>query len=312
MTAPAIGLVAGPGRRFDPVGGLARPARSDLSVVDVHNVGMNRFGGIARWYWVGTLVVLLALYLLVLGAVADTGNPNLVPTLLLLGALVVPLTFVTFARGWSGPQPVPASTLGAALLFGGVIGVVVAGVLEYDTMRALGALPMAAVGLIEESAKLAVAAVLLFVLRRRARHSETGSLGVGAGIVLGVAVGTGFAVLETMGYGFVALIQSGGNVGAVEQTLFLRGVMSPAGHAAWTGLTCWGLWLLATRPNARSGAAFAGLLVLAIVLHTCWDSIGTTISYLVVAVLSIGLLLIGLRQARRADLATAPPLGLAT
>jgi protease PrsW len=275
----------------------------------------------------------------VLAAVADTGNPNLVPTLLLLGALVVPLTFVTFARSWAGPQPVPIGTLSAAVLFGGVVGIVIAGVLEYDTLRALGTLPMAAVSLIEEGAKLAVAAVLLFVLRRRAhrlgrhhlaeaeagRHADAdpsisgpltsgtaraGSLGVGAGIVLGVAVGTGFAVLETMGYGFVALIQSGGNVGAVEQTLFIRGVMSPAGHAAWTGLSCWGLWLLAAHRSGRRYLAFVGLLALAIVLHTCWDSVGTTITYVVIAVVSIGLLLIGLRQARRTGPAVAPSMEL--
>jgi hypothetical protein len=86
---------------------------------------------VRRWAWIGTFVVGAALYLLVLAVLTDTDNPNLFPTMILLGALVVPLTFVTFA--------------------------------------------------------------------------------------------------------------SGGNVGAAEQTLFIRGLLSPAGHAAWTGLTCWGL-----------------------------------------------------------------------
>ena len=47
----------------------------------------------------------------------------------------------------------------------------------------------------------------------------------------------GFAALETMGYAFSALLSSQGNIGTVEETLFLRGLTAPAGHTAWTGLT---------------------------------------------------------------------------
>jgi protease PrsW len=246
-----------------------------------------------HWAWVLTLVVLLGLYWGTDAALVDTGNPNLVPSMLLLGSLVVPATFVSFARGWSGRQLVPASTLWNAVLVGGAVGVVVAGVVEYNTVRRLGELPMLGVGLIEEGTKLAVAAVFLVVLRRYTS--------MGAGILIGIAVGTGFAVLETMGYGFVTLIQSGGNVGSVEQTLFVRGVTSPAGHAAWTGLTCWGLWRFWHHPTGRRLLGFAGLFVVAVVLHATWDTIGTRSSYVVLAVLSLGLLFIALRQARRAD-----------
>lgn len=45
-----------------------------------------------------------------------------------------------------------------------------------------------------------------------------------------------------MGYAFVVLIASKGNIGAVEQTLLLRGLLSPAGHMAWTGLVCAAIW----------------------------------------------------------------------
>jgi hypothetical protein len=99
-----------------------------------------------RWAWVGTFVVGAGMYLMVLAVLADTRNPNLIPTMILLGALVVPLTFVTFAAGRSGRWLIDGQTLGGALLFGGVVGVVVAGLLEYDTLRKLGALPMIAVG----------------------------------------------------------------------------------------------------------------------------------------------------------------------
>jgi protease PrsW len=48
----------------------------------------------------------------------------------------------------------------------------------------------------------------------------------------------GFAALETMGYGFVTLLASRGNLALLEEALLARGLASPAGHAAWTGLVC--------------------------------------------------------------------------
>jgi RsiW-degrading membrane proteinase PrsW (M82 family) len=249
---------------------------------------------VRRWAWAGTFVVGTGLYLLVLGVLTDTGNPNLIPTMILLGALVVPLTFVTFAAGRSGRWLIDEQTLGGALLFGGVIGVVVAGLLEYDTLRKLGALPMIAVGLIEEAAKLVVPVILVVFARHRYRS-------VASGIVIGIAVGTGFAVLETMGYAFVALIQSGGSVGAAEQTLLIRGLLSPAGHASWTGLACWGLWRFAIEPSGKRFLGFVGMYALAVALHTAWDGIGGRVTYAVVGAISISLLLYGLKRAQRVD-----------
>jgi protease PrsW len=247
-----------------------------------------------RWAWVGTFVVGAGMYMLVLAVLADTRNPNLIPTMILLGALVVPLTFVTFAAGRSGHWLIDAQTLGGALLFGGVVGVVVAGLLEYDTLRRLGALPMIAVGLIEEAAKLVVPVILVVFARHRYPS-------VASGIVIGVAVGTGFAVLETMGYAFVALIASGGNIGAAEETLLIRGLLSPAGHAAWTGLACWGLWRFAIAPSGKRFLGFVGMYALAVALHTAWDGIGGVVTYAVVGAISISLLLVGLKRAQRVD-----------
>ncbi|MFC5261779.1 PrsW family intramembrane metalloprotease [Kribbella qitaiheensis] len=255
---------------------------------------------VRRWAWVGTFVIGAGLYLLVLAVLTETGNPNLFPTLILLGAMVVPLTFVTFAAGRSGRWLIDGPTLGISLLFGGVIGVVVAGLLEYDAMRRLGALPMLGVGLIEEAAKLIVPVILLVFFGHRYRHS------IGGGIVIGVAVGTGFAVLETMGYAFVALLQSDGSVGAAEETLFIRGLLAPAGHAAWTGLTCWGLWRFAVEPTGRRFLGFLGLYAVAVALHTTWDGIGGKVTYAIVGAISIGLLLFGLKRSQAIDAAATP------
>jgi RsiW-degrading membrane proteinase PrsW (M82 family) len=137
-----------------------------------------------------------------------------------------------------------------------------------------------------------------------------------SGITFGVAAGMGFAALETMGYAFVAFIQSGGNIGTLEETLLVRGLLSPAGHAAWTGLICATLW----RERARLGRpvinrAVVGAFALAVVLHALWDMFNslrgpTFVDWLGVELISLGIAIISLtlliRRVREAEQRSAP------
>ena len=246
-----------------------------------------------RWAWVGVLVVGLALYVVVLRTLVRTQNPNFVPALLLLGATVVPLAFLTFAQARTGRWQVPAAALVTAAFFGGVIGVVVAGTLEYDALRGLGALPMLFVALIEEAAKMIVPIILLFVLL--ARH---GRRLPSDGLVIGVASGMGFAALETMGYGFSALLSSQGDITAVVQTLFVRGLTAPAGHTAWTGLTCGALWAMIATPSGKKVLAFVATFAGAVALHTAWDTFGGVVPFIILAIISLGWLFFALHRYR--------------
>jgi RsiW-degrading membrane proteinase PrsW (M82 family) len=246
-----------------------------------------------RWAWLGVLIVGLILYLIVLRTLIRTQNPNFVPALILLGATVVPLAFLTFAQARTGRWQVPASALVVSAFFGGVIGTVVAGTLEYKTLRALGALPMLFVAVIEESAKLIVPVALLFtVLARHQRRLPSD------GLIIGVAAGMGFAALETMGYGFTALLSSLGNFGAVEETLFIRGLTAPAGHTAWTGLTAGALWALLAAPGGKRVLEFIGTFIGAVVLHTLWDTFSGVIPFIILAVVSLGWLFWALHRYR--------------
>jgi RsiW-degrading membrane proteinase PrsW (M82 family) len=244
-----------------------------------------------RWSWFGVLVVGLLLYVLVLRTLVRTQNPNFVPALILLGATVVPLSFLTFAQARTGKWQVPGSALVTAAFFGGVIGVVVAGRLEYDTLRGLGMLPMISVAVIEEAAKMIVPVVLLFtVMARHERRLPSD------GLIIGVASGMGFAALETMGYAFTALLSSKGQIAAVQETLFVRGLTAPAGHTAWTGLTCGALWAFCASPSGKKLLAFIATFIGAVILHTCWDTFGGVIPFIILAVISLGWLFLALHR----------------
>ena len=236
-----------------------------------------------RLAWLPILLSGVAAYLLVLRTLVTTENLNFFPTLVLLGAITVPMTVLVFAWG-SGPNvhASPGLVVFTALA-GGIIGTVTAGTLEYDTLHRLGALPMLGVGLIEETAKLIVPVALLVFLPSRSRQS---------GVIIGIASGMGFATLETMGYGFNALL-SQKSLAAVDQTLLLRALLSPAGHVAWTGLTVAALWRIPTaQRKGRAVLLVVAAFVLAVVLHACWDGIDSVVVHVIIGIVSLTLLLV--------------------
>jgi RsiW-degrading membrane proteinase PrsW (M82 family) len=257
-----------------------------------------------RRRWLQMLLSGIVLLFLVERTLIATSNPNFAPSVILLGAFLVPVTFVTYLYERLPSWDVPLPALAVCFLWGGVLGTVIAGTLEYDLARSLGFLPKLAIGLIEESAKLIVPLGFYFFGRYR---SEA------AGIVLGVATAAGFAALETMGYGFVSLLGSKGNLGVLDEVLLVRGLSSPAGHMSWTGLVCAVLW----RERLKAGHAtlnwrVGGAFLTAVILHALWDTfesirsttvvefLGVAFLSLLVAVVSLVLLLRRVREARRA------------
>ncbi len=247
-----------------------------------------------RWQrsiWIVVLVVGVVAYLVVLRTAVATQNVNFVPSLLLVGSAVVPGTVLTFAATGGRGIVVSSGLLALVAVLGGIVGTVAAGTLEYDALRRLGALPMLFVGLIEEAAKLIVPLLVLLFTRYR---------GAAAGVVIGVASGMGFATLETMGYGFTALLKSG-SLAALDSTLLLRALLSPAGHVAWTGVTAAALFAMVT--STRRGRAvlrFVLTFIGAVLLHAAWDGSNSLVVHVLVAVVSIVGLLVVVHRTRSA------------
>jgi RsiW-degrading membrane proteinase PrsW (M82 family) len=238
------------------------------------------------------LLVGLVLFGVLDWATVTTENINLVPSLICLGAFLGPVVFVAYV--YERAPDVPLTLLMWCFLVGGVLGVTAASILEYRTLIEYGALPTVAIGLAEESAKLAVP-LAIFVLARRYRREADG-------LLFGVAAGMGFAAFETMGYGLTALLHSHGQINEVEKVLFVRNVLSPANHAAWTGLVCAALWRARLHPDGRTQGAVAITFLVVVVLHALWDSASTGLQQLPVALVSFALLSRRLDVAARAGL----------
>jgi RsiW-degrading membrane proteinase PrsW (M82 family) len=254
---------------------------------------------LSRHAWIGVLVVGAVLFLAVERTLVGTQNPNLVPTAILLGAAVVPAAFVAFISGRRLPYSISGVVIGASAFLGGVIGVIVAGTLEFDAQRDLGGLPMIGVGLIEEISKLIIPAVILLLLPRYRSPAN--------GLLVGVAAGAGFAALETMGYAFTTLLSTRGSVTDTVDELLLRGFLSPAGHMAWTGIAATALYTAAASGRRRRRVAeFAVAFVVAVGLHALWDSQSSLVGTAVIAVLSLAALAWTVHRVHRA-IAESPP-----
>jgi RsiW-degrading membrane proteinase PrsW (M82 family) len=265
---------------------------------EVRAGGRRRPSRAPRWAWLPVLLVGIGLFIAVQRALVISGNPMLVPSLLVLGSLLVPVSFVVYIDGRNPAYDLPLSVLLSCALLGGVLGSAVASVLEFDTIQRLGELPTALIGLIEEAAKLLVPVGILIFTRYRANPAD--------GLLIGVAVGMGFAALETLGYGFVGfvtLFASGGDLTDAAGLLLLRGALGPVGHAAWTGLAAAALWWAhAQRWRPRGLAAVVGVFLFVAALHAIWDVTNAWYVYLIIGFISLALLL---RQIHRNVLTTA-------
>jgi RsiW-degrading membrane proteinase PrsW (M82 family) len=203
--------------------------------------------------WVATVVVTFA-----------TGNANLVPTIILLGSFLVPVAFVTYAFGHADAV-VTAQRIFTAFVYGGVLGVLGASVLEAAFLRQPSGPAYVGVGLIEEAVKLAA---LWLLARRLPRYTMRD------GIVLGAAVGFGFAAFESAGYAFNALFTAGGpSLLNLVETEVLRGILAPVGHGLWTAILGGTLFgVAARRGRLRLSGAVLGSYLLVAFLHGLWDA----------------------------------------
>lgn len=222
-----------------------------------------RGGARRRPAWLVILTTGLILWVLTVAITFITANANLVPTLILLGSFLVPVTFVAWAYEHRD-EATPVEVMFKCFVVGGILGVLGASVLESYLLHPAWWM-FVGVGLIEEGVKLAALWFLTRNLINRSVHS---------GIILGATVGFGFAAFESAGYALNALITVQGlSLRALVETEILRGLLAPFGHGLWTAILG-GLLFAGASASGRlrlTGKLVLGYLGVAL-LHALWDS----------------------------------------
>lgn len=219
---------------------------------------------IAAGLWRRCLGGGLALWGLTAWVTHETRISMLLPTLILLGSFLVPVAFVLWAYERHGRDLGVSAILGC-FLAGGALGALGASLTQSYLQRPSWGMFVEA-GLVEEAAKLGA---LVFALRR-----QPAVRGLRAGLVLGAAVGFGFAALESAGYAFNAAVSTEGvDLRTLLETEIPRGLLTPFGHGLWTAIAG-GVLLSRRRLNGhfRISAPAVGTCLAVSLLHALWDS----------------------------------------
>lgn len=250
--------------------------------------------------WQQVLLIFAGLFVLSLVVLILTGNPNLFPAVVLVGSFAVPVAFVTFFWENRRLSKLPLSAVTLSFLFGGMISLLLAGIIEPLFIPTLSLTTLLVAAAIEEAAKI----LAVIDVNRRALHvSELD------GIIIGASVGMGFAALESAGFSFSAFLATGGSLSVSVIVTLLRALLSPLGHGVWTAILA-GILYLESRPyrfrlTAKVFLAFLGVTT----LHWFWNSLPFELSLifaligeLVVAVVGILILYFLWRQAKNRQL----------
>ncbi len=189
------------------------------------------------------------------------------------------MAFIAFLYDHQHFSALTPATVATSFCIGGILGVLGASVLESLLLPApstLGqGLPLSsglAVGFIEEGCKIAVVA---FLARRMPHTSQMD------GLLLGGAVGMGFAALESTGYAFTAFLITHGRVEASVIETVIRGLLAPFGHGVWTAILGAVLFRESGPRHFRITRKVLLTYIFVSVLHGLWDGFPSSI-YLVV------------------------------
>lgn len=226
----------------------------------------DRAAGKHKQVWWRVLLGGLLLYVLGLAIMVVTGNPNLFPTVLLLGNFLAPMSYVIFFYERQRLTGVRLPEVALSFLCGGVLGTFSAAVLEPFFIRRLVPATTLEVGLIEEGVK--ITALLVLVRARALRHDVEVD-----GVILGAAAGMGFAALESMGYAFTAFLASGGRASATVGATLLRGLLAPVGHGTWTAILAGVLFRESVAGRFRINLRVILTYLEVALLHGLWDGL---------------------------------------
>lgn len=217
------------------------------------------------WMFFRALAGSIALYILFNIMWHYFGNPQDIPGMIMMGTVAVPLSTLLFFYEVNVRRNISLYQVLKLVFAGGILSLLLTSVISSVIGETSDVVGLALAGPIEESAKLLA---LVLAARSLRYHYKLN------GLLMGAAIGTGFAVFESMGYAFIFLVESG-EIGVMKEVIFVRGVLSPLGHIVWTAIAGAALWRVkGTQPfrfSMLGQGKFWHLFLIPVLLHSLWD-----------------------------------------
>ncbi len=233
--------------------------------------------------WWGILLIGLVLWAATAADVFVTGNLIVLPSVVLLGSFLVPVTAVVWYLDHNPSPVLSPRRIGTAFVVAGLLGVLVSSMLEFWLVYGPGVRGDFKVGFIEEFVKGLGIVALAWGLRTVTTRD---------GMVLGAAVGFGFAALESSGYALASLFVVQGqqlflSLPSVLATELARGVLAPFGHGLWSAILGGVIFHAARNGHLRLTWGVLLAYVGVSVMHAAFDILGGIPSYIVIPAIGI-------------------------
>ena len=217
------------------------------------------------WLFARIFLMFLVVFAGLLVMILQFSNTNAIPGAMFIGALIVPFSLVIFFWETNIPRNISIFDVVSIFFIGGVMSLIFTLILYgYIYVGELNYTGAILVGIVEEVGKIVVAGH--YVKKRNTSYILNG-------LLLGACVGAGFAVFETAGYAFSALLYGG--IPNMIDVLILRGALAIGGHTLWAAISTAGLVIAkGERPFDRKmylDPKFLKFLLLVIALHAVWD-----------------------------------------
>ena len=236
---------------------------------------------VPRWWAV--LLIGLALWAAATGTMFVTQNIILLPTIVLLGSFLVPVTGIVWYLDHDASSSLSPRRIVSAFIVAGVLGLIVASLLEFWLVYGPGPIGMLKVGFIEEFVK--GAAIILLALGLRSYATRDGML-------LGATIGFGFAALETSGYALASLFVVQGqqlvlSLPSVVFTELVRAVLAPFGHGLWAAILGGVIFHASRKGHLRLTWSVLVAYIGVSLLHAAFDIFGGITGYVAISIVGI-------------------------
>lgn len=201
--------------------------------------------------WLYARIMMIGLLFVVVCFFSANAIPALVPTFLGAGGLFMPLSILVFYWEVNIPRDIPLYKILMIFFIGGLLSIAI---LPFLSFLPTGPVYMAPFR--EEPAKIIATAIFIYWIRPKY---------IFGGMLIGAAVGAGFAAFETIGYNF--------SYGLI--TLIQRAVLAIGGHVTWAAIEGGALvYAMGGKPLGVShifSGKFLPYVAATMVMHFVWN-----------------------------------------
>lgn len=265
-----------------------------------------RFSWPRPWLYSRVLLIMTIAFVMLMLCLVMFDSSNAIPGVIVVGSFAMPLTTMMLFLELNAYRDVSVYKIIVTFLVGGCASLLATMILYMFITPGMDFVGAIIIGVVEEIGKLII--VYYTISRLRTCHILTG-------LLIGSAVGAGFAAFESAGYAFNFLLDDEGGLYTLFDVIVLRGILAPGGHVAWAAIT--GAAIVMTKGNRRlstdilTSGKFLKLFAIPVVLHSIWDMpigigedillIPTLLTVAVWAVL-IALINVGLTEVRNINI----------